>query len=119
MAEGENRDWNGGGRKREAGGHVCLGVEEVQEAERDGGHAEGVAAGRRPREVTRGEARRRAAVLLALAIVEGRAHALPDDVKALAAPVLAHRIRPAVSGDERSDALRAIRTVVDELSVPL
>tara|TARA_B100001750_G_scaffold219582_1_gene206563 strand:- start:1497 stop:2450 length:954 start_codon:yes stop_codon:yes gene_type:complete len=55
----------------------------------------------------------------ARALVEGRAHALPDDVKALAAPVLAHRIRPAVSGDERSDALRAIRTVVDELSVPL
>ena len=55
----------------------------------------------------------------ARALVEGRDHALPDDVKALAVPVLAHRIRPVVSSEGRGDATRAVRAVVDELSVPL
>ncbi|MBO6934669.1 MAG: MoxR family ATPase [Deltaproteobacteria bacterium] len=55
----------------------------------------------------------------ARALVEGRDHVLPDDVKALAEPVLAHRIRPVVSNEGRGDAKRAIRSVVDELSVPL
>ena len=55
----------------------------------------------------------------ARALVAGRDHALPDDVKALAIPVLAHRIRPAVASEGRGDAIRAIRAVVDELSVPL
>jgi len=55
----------------------------------------------------------------ARALVEGRDHVLPDDVKALAEPVLAHRIRPIVSSDGRGDAKRAIRSVLDELSVPL
>ncbi len=55
----------------------------------------------------------------ARALVEGRDHVLPDDVKALAEPVLAHRVRPVVSNEGRGDAKRAIRSVVDELSVPL
>jgi len=55
----------------------------------------------------------------AWALVQGRDHVLPDDVKVLAEPVLAHRIRPVVSSEGRGDAKRAIRSVVDELSVPL
>ncbi len=55
----------------------------------------------------------------ARALVEGRDHALPDDVKVLAEPVLAHRIRPVVSSEGRGDAKRAIRAVLDELTVPL
>jgi MoxR-like ATPase len=55
----------------------------------------------------------------AWALVQGRDHVFPDDVKHLAEPVLAHRIRPVVSSEGRGDATRAVRSVVDELSVPL
>ena len=55
----------------------------------------------------------------ARALVAGRDHALPDDVKALAEPVLAHRIRPVGSSEGHGDAKRAIRSVLEELSVPL
>lgn len=52
----------------------------------------------------------------ALAVLDGRGYVLPDDVKALAVPCLAHRL--AVEG-ERVDAHHAqVRTVVEQLAVP-
>jgi MoxR-like ATPase len=44
----------------------------------------------------------------ALAALEGRDHALPDDVQALAATVLTHRLllAPDVTGDERAAVVR-------------
>jgi MoxR-like ATPase len=56
------------------------------------------------------------------ALVAGRAYATPDDVKALAAPVLAHRVRVAGGGDvarARRDAARAIREIVANVPVPV
>jgi len=56
------------------------------------------------------------------ALVEGRSDATPDDVKALAVPVLAHRVRVAGVHDsvtDRVDAERAIRDVLDSVSVPV
>jgi MoxR-like ATPase len=57
------------------------------------------------------------------ALVLGRAFATPDDVKALAAPALAHRVRPReMPGDraaEREMAARAVREVVDAIPVPI
>ncbi len=52
------------------------------------------------------------------AVIEGRAYALPDDVKALAVPVLAHRVRSA-GGDRAADTERVVRELVAGLSVPL
>ena len=50
-------------------------------------------------------------------MMEGRDHALPDDVQALAEPVLAHRLvlapesaRPA-AGDVIADAISAVRAL--------
>jgi len=56
------------------------------------------------------------------ALVAGRAYATPDDVKALAIPVLAHRVRVAGSGDlvrARADAARAVREIVGMVPVPV
>jgi MoxR-like ATPase len=70
----------------------------------------------------------RAALALARAVrahalVLGRTFATPDDVKALAAPALAHRVRPReMPGDraaEREIAARAVREVVDAIPVPI
>jgi len=58
----------------------------------------------------------------ARAMVAGRAYATPDDVKALAVPVLAHRVRPTASHDltrTRHDAARAIRDIVARVPVPV
>ena len=52
------------------------------------------------------------------AVIEGRSYALPDDVKALAVPVLAHRVRIA-GGDQGGDAERIIRELAAGLTVPL
>jgi len=58
----------------------------------------------------------------ALALVEGRSYVLPDDVKALAGPVLAHRVKVsgAVAGTAvRDDAQRVIRELLTVVAVPL
>jgi len=58
----------------------------------------------------------------ARALVSGRDHALPDDVQALAVPVLAHRVRlPGHEGrtPPRSEAERALREVVSAIPVPV
>ena len=53
------------------------------------------------------------------ALVQSREYATPDDVQALAVPVLAHRVR--TSGDplDRSLAEAAVRELVQSLPVPL
>ncbi len=58
----------------------------------------------------------------ARALVEGRSFVLPDDVKALAESVLAHRVKVAggVSGSAaRDDAQRVIRELLTVVAVPL
>ncbi|MCG8557582.1 MAG: MoxR family ATPase [Proteobacteria bacterium] len=58
----------------------------------------------------------------AFAIVQGRSYATPDDVKTLAVPVLAHRVRPSGSRDGVDARVDAERIVVDQLtslSVPV
>ena len=58
----------------------------------------------------------------ARALVQGRSYATPDDVKVLAVPVLAHRVRLAGVHDgaiHRADAERAVREVVESVSVPV
>jgi MoxR-like ATPase len=58
----------------------------------------------------------------ARALVEGRSYVLPDDVKALAGPVLAHRVKVAggVGGTSvRDDAQRVIRELLTVVAVPL
>ena len=61
-----------------------------------------------------------ARVVRAWALVEGRGHALPDDVKALAIPVLAHRLRlrGAFGASDREETIRALRALVEALPVP-
>ena len=58
----------------------------------------------------------------ARALVVGRVYVTPDDIKALAVPVLAHRVRVAGSHDaasRRDDAERVIRDLLSALTVPL
>ena len=58
----------------------------------------------------------------ARALVEGRAFVLPDDVKELAGPVLAHRVKVAggvAGGAVRDDAQRVIRELLTVVAVPL
>ena len=58
----------------------------------------------------------------ARALVEGRSYVLPDDVKALAGPVLAHRVKVSggVAGTAvRDDAQRVIRELLTVVAVPL
>ncbi len=58
----------------------------------------------------------------ARALVHGRDHATPDDVKALAVPALAHRVRAeggAIGSAGREDAERAVRELLGNLPVPL
>ncbi|MBK8171569.1 MAG: MoxR family ATPase [Sandaracinaceae bacterium] len=58
----------------------------------------------------------------AYALVKGRAFALPDDVKAVASSVLAHRVRVAGASNRAPsgrDAERIIRELLQELVVPL
>jgi MoxR-like ATPase len=64
-----------------------------------------------------------ARAIRAHALVHGRTFATPDDVKALAVSLLAHRVRPReMPGDraaERDVAARAVREVVDSIPVPI
>jgi MoxR-like ATPase len=70
----------------------------------------------------------RAALALARAVrahalVEGRAYATPDDVKALAVAALAHRVRArgalGTEAGERETAARAVRELLDAIPVPV
>ncbi|MDA1195712.1 MAG: MoxR family ATPase [Planctomycetota bacterium] len=55
------------------------------------------------------------------ALVAGRDFVLPDDIKALAVPVLAHRVVGAGLGSEdgRDERERIIRELIDRLEVPI
>jgi MoxR-like ATPase len=60
----------------------------------------------------------------ALAAVEGRDYVLPDDVKALAVPVLAHRLvlkgrLATAAGTQRETATRVIEEILGRVEVPL
>jgi MoxR-like ATPase len=58
----------------------------------------------------------------ARALVEGRSFVLPDDVKVLAGPVLAHRVKVSGGlggGAARDDAQRVIRELLTVVAVPL
>jgi MoxR-like ATPase len=56
----------------------------------------------------------------ALALVENRNHVIPDDIKRLAIPVLAHRVvsRGMLPGAERSAAEEVIRRLLSDTTVP-
>ncbi|MDW8038209.1 MAG: MoxR family ATPase [Thermoguttaceae bacterium] len=56
----------------------------------------------------------------ALAFLEGRSFVVPDDVKALAVPVLAHRVIPKgyLHGGQRSAVEALIQRLVEEVPVP-
>ncbi len=56
----------------------------------------------------------------ALAVVEQRDYVIPDDIKRLAIPVLAHRIVPRgmLPGADRSGAESVVRKLVDTVKVP-
>lgn len=56
----------------------------------------------------------------ALAVVENRDHVIPDDVKRLALPVLAHRIVPRgmLPGTDRSASEDLVRELMSNLQVP-
>lgn len=57
----------------------------------------------------------------ALALVENRQHVIPDDIKRLAIPVLAHRVvsRGMLPGAERSAAEEIIRRLLSNIAVPV
>jgi MoxR-like ATPase len=58
----------------------------------------------------------------AYALVLGRAYAIPDDVKAVAVPVLAHRVRSSGARDGtggHGDGERVIREILSSLPVPV
>ena len=56
----------------------------------------------------------------ALAVVEGRDYAVPDDIKRLAVPVLAHRVIPKgyLHGGQREAVEALIQRLVDDVRVP-
>jgi MoxR-like ATPase len=57
----------------------------------------------------------------ALALLEGRDYATPDDLKAVAVPVLAHRVierRTRASSDGRASAGQVVRKILQEVPVP-
>jgi MoxR-like ATPase len=58
----------------------------------------------------------------AYATVAGRSYAIPDDVKAVAVAVLAHRVRPMGARDGQNghtDGERVIRELLSALPVPV
>ena len=56
----------------------------------------------------------------AAALVAGRDYVVPDDVKSLAVPVLAHRVitKGYLHGDQRQAVEALIERLVEEVSVP-
>jgi MoxR-like ATPase len=62
------------------------------------------------------------AAVRAYALVLGRTYAIPDDVKAVAVSVLAHRVRPAGlrdGGSGYADGERVMREIMSSLAVPI
>jgi MoxR-like ATPase len=62
-----------------------------------------------------------AAAARARALLDGRDHVLPSDVKALAVPVLSHRVRPAgrdAYDVDRGEAERLLAELLDRVPVP-
>lgn len=55
----------------------------------------------------------------ARAVANGRSFVLPDDVKALASPVLAHRLVAGASGASASVGREVVGRILDEVPVPL
>jgi len=59
----------------------------------------------------------------AFALTQGRTYLVPDDVRQLAVPCLAHRILPAgvsgATGDAHGQAARVLETILDEVEAPL
>jgi len=59
----------------------------------------------------------------AMALIQGRGYCIPDDIKAMTIPVLAHRVvvsgRPGDYGQDGDDAERIIRDLVEAVPVPL
>jgi MoxR-like ATPase len=55
----------------------------------------------------------------ARAVAQGRDHALPDDVKALAVPALAHRLVPLHARGGSKTAREVVRRLLDTVPVPL
>lgn len=57
----------------------------------------------------------------ALALVDNRQHVIPDDIKTLAIPVLAHRVvsRGMLPGAERAAAEEVIRRLMSNIAVPV
>jgi MoxR-like ATPase len=57
----------------------------------------------------------------ALALAKGREYCIPDDIKALAVPVFAHRIIPASRGieDVAEDGVAVIEEILSAISVPV
>ncbi len=55
----------------------------------------------------------------ARAVLAGRDHVLPDDVRALAVPVLAHRVRPAVAAPGSTAAELLVRELTAAVPVPV
>jgi MoxR-like ATPase len=59
----------------------------------------------------------------AMALIEGRDFCIPDDIKGMAVPVLAHRVRVAVKSGIRStgvaDSTEALLTILDSVPVPV
>ncbi|MEP3481987.1 MAG: MoxR family ATPase [Fuerstiella sp.] len=57
----------------------------------------------------------------AMALVEGRDYSIPDDVKQLTIPVLAHRVvcRGAMRDGHRARASQVLQSIVDSLKVPV
>ena len=60
-------------------------------------------------------------VAQARALVEGRDYTVPDDVKTLAVPVLAHRILPksAQPGGSAEHAEEIVRGIVEQAAIPV
>src|SRR5205823_11632104 len=56
----------------------------------------------------------------AQALADGRDYLVPDDIKGLAVPVLAHRVMTKASGPSgaATDAERVIRGLIQDVSVP-
>jgi MoxR-like ATPase len=58
----------------------------------------------------------------ALALTEGRSYCIPDDIKQLAIPALAHRVIPRArweaAGDRHDDAETVIREILHDIPVP-
>jgi MoxR-like ATPase len=55
----------------------------------------------------------------ALALIRGRDHVVPDDIKELAVPVLAHRVLPAHAQDARGRVDAAIEDIVAQVPAPV